>query len=131
MISPFPARTRVVLTMQRGESRSSVDGVVRVMHPEIGMGLEFRQSTEQPEQIERFVQAMKVGTAPLEFTVLPEGMDDEDVFGNAVETPALIEDPLLNLFRRSTEFTTETFREELRNQRRAGLHRQSTCSAAG
>jgi hypothetical protein len=101
------------------------------MHPEIGMGLEFRQSTEQPEQIERFVQAMKVGTAPLEFTVLPEGMDDEDVFGNAVETPALIEDPLLNLFRRSTEFTTETFREELRNQRRAGLHRQSTCSAAG
>ncbi len=131
MSSPFPARTRVVLTMQRGESRSSVDGVVRVMHPEIGMGLEFRQSTEQPEQTERFVQAMKAGTGPLEFTVLPEGMDDEDVFGTAVGTPPLIEDPLLNLFRRSTEFTTETFREELRNQRRAGVDRQSTCSAAG
>lgn len=131
MGSPFPARTRVVLTMQRGELRLPVDGVVRVMHPETGMGVEFKQSSdEQRTQTEKFVQAIKAGTAPLEFTALPEGMDDEDESGAAVEAPSLIEDPLLNLFRRSTEFTSETFREELRTQRRAGLASQSTCSVS-
>jgi len=127
MSSPFPARTRVVLTVQTGEIRLSVDGVVRVMHPETGMGAEFTQTTEaQRTQTEKFVQAVKAGTVSSAFTVLPEGMDDEDSPGE--ETPSNIDDPLLNLFRRGAEFTGEAFREELRAQRAASTG-QATAAA--
>ncbi len=128
--APFPARTRVVLTMQRGSVRIPVEGVVRVMHPEVGMGVEFTQNAdEQRAQAGKFVQAMKAGTSSLEFTVLPEGMDDEDVSGATVEPLSQIEDPLLNLFRRSAEFTSESFREELRAQRRARPASRSASAA--
>lgn len=128
--APFPARTRVVLTMQRGSVRIPVEGVVRVMHPEVGMGVEFTQNAdEQRAQAGKFVQAMKSGTSSLEFTVLPEGMDDEDISGATVEPLSQIEDPLLNLFRRSAEFTSESFREELRAQRRARPASQSASAA--
>jgi CheY-like chemotaxis protein len=128
--APFPVRSRVVLTMQTGDVRIPVDGVVRVMHPESGMGVEFIQNTdEQRAQTEKFVQAVKAGTASPAFTVLPEGMDDEDLSGAAVETSPGIEDPLLNLFRRSAEFTSQTFREELLAQRRTGSVSQATSAA--
>ncbi|MGO9125785.1 MAG: PilZ domain-containing protein [Terriglobales bacterium] len=129
--APFPARTRVVLTMRMGEQRFSADGIVRVMHPEAGMGVEFtRHTEEQWAQTGKFVQAMQAGTASPEFTVLPEGMEDEDISGTAEEAPPETDDPLLTLFRRSAEFTSETFREELRTQRRAGSASQA-ASAAG
>jgi hypothetical protein len=94
------------------------------------MGVEFIQNAdEQQAQAGKFIQAMKAGTSLLEFTVLPEGMDDEDLSGAAVEPLAQIEDPLLNLFRRSAELTSESFREELRAQRRARPASQSASSA--
>jgi CheY-like chemotaxis protein len=121
MNAPFPVRTRVVLQGQIGEQRTAVEGVVRVMHPELGMGVEFSQNTdEQQAQTEKFVQAMKSGTCPPECTVLPEGMDDEDLSGAGLEIAAPVEDPLLSLFRRSAELSGEAFCEELRTQRRAG-----------
>jgi CheY-like chemotaxis protein len=130
MNSPFPARTRVLLTMKIGESRFSVDGIVRVMHPEVGMGVEFAQTTdEQRAQTEKFIQAMKAGTGAVEFTVLPEGMEDEDVAIASRETQSGIADPLLNLFRRSAEFNNESFREELRTQRRAGQATMANSAA--
>jgi CheY-like chemotaxis protein len=128
--APFPARTRVVLTMQAGGVRTPVEGVVRVMHPEVGMGVEFSQSgDEQRAQAEKFVQAMKAGKAPLEFTVLPEGMDDEDMPGATAEPLSGIDDPLLSLFRRSAELTIDSFREGLRAQRRAGSAERATSAA--
>jgi len=127
--SPFPARTRVVLTMRIGSNSFSVEGVVRVMHPDVGMGVEFAQSThEQRPQAEEFVRAMKAGKAQREFTVLPEGMDDEEPSA-AVLDPGLVEDPLLNLFRRSTELSCESFREELSTQRRAPSTSQAASAA--
>ena len=124
--APFPARTRVVLTMQAGGVRIAVEGGVRVMHPEAGMGVEFAQDTDQQRaQIKRFLKALKAGATLPEFTVCPEGLDDEEPSAAAVEAASLIEDPLLNLFRRSAEFTGEAFREELRTQRRAGSANQS------
>jgi len=37
----------------------SVEGVVRVMHPEIGMGVEFlRRVAQQREHLEKFIQAL-------------------------------------------------------------------------
>lgn len=129
--APFPTRTRVVLTMQKGSLRIPVDGVVRVMHPEVGMGIEFaKNGDEQRAQAGKFVQATKAGTPFLEFNVAPEGMDDEDVPGEVVEPLSRIEDPLLNLFRRGAEFTGESFREELRAQRRVGQNGQATSAGA-
>jgi CheY-like chemotaxis protein len=126
--APFPARTRVVVTMQKGSFRIPVEGVVRVMHPEIGMGIEFIQlADEHRAQAGKFVQASKAGMSSLEFNVIPEGMDDEDVSA-AVEPLSRIEDPLLNLFRRSAELSNESFREKLRAQRRAG-HGSQAASA--
>jgi CheY-like chemotaxis protein len=128
--APFPARTRLVLTMQKGSVRIPVDGVVRVMHPEVGMGIEFTQNAdEQRAQAGKFVQATKAGTSSLEFSIMPEGMDDEDASAAAVQPPSRLEDPLLNLFRRSAEFTGEAFREELRAQRRAGRTGQAASAA--
>jgi DNA-binding response OmpR family regulator len=131
MSAPFPVRTRVGLTMQTGGVCITIEGTVRVMHPEMGMGVEFMQDTaDQRIQSGRFIQTMKAGTAPPEFTVLPEGMDDEDLSDTAPKPVAISEDPLLNLFRRSAEFTSESFRDELRTQRRSGSSAQAT-SAAG
>lgn len=128
--APFPVRTRMVLAMQAGGLRIPVDGVVCIMHPEVGMGVEFIQHTdEQRAQIGKFVQAMKAGAASSEFTVLPEGMDDEDPATVPPEQPSMTEDPLLHLFRRGAEFSSEAFREELRVQRRTGSPSQ-TASAA-
>jgi ActR/RegA family two-component response regulator len=128
--APFPVRTRMELALKSGALRISAEGIVRVMHPEVGMGIEFTRSTaEQSAQTEKFVVAMKSGMAPLEFTVLPEGLDEEDGSGVATEAPPAIEDPLLNLFHRSAEFTNESFREELRRQRQAGPAGQARAVA--
>ena len=128
--SPFPILTRVVVTMQGGARRFSVDGVVRVMHPEFGMGVEFAQDTqEQLAHTDKFVQAIKAGTALPVFTVLPEGMDEENISAAVAETLSDIEDPLLRLFSRGAEFTTEVFREELLAQRRAGSVSQASSAA--
>ncbi len=130
MSSPFPSRTRIVLAMQTGDLRFAIEGVVRVMHPEIGMGIEFTQSTaEQRALAQKFVEPVKTGTLSPTFTVQPEGMDDEDQTSSA-ESPSSIDDPLLNLFRRSTEFSAEAFREQLVKQRRPASAGQA-ASAAG
>ena len=95
------------------------------------MGIEFAKNVDgQRAQAGKFVQATKAGIPFLEFNVAPEGMDDEDVSAEAVEPPSRIEDPLLNLFRRGAEFTGESFREELRAQRRAGQNGQATSAGA-
>jgi CheY-like chemotaxis protein len=130
MNSPFPARTRVVLASQLGERRNTVEGVVRVMHPEIGMGVEFTQHTdEQRTQTEKFVRAVKEAAGSPAFTVLPEGMDDDEPFVATPEISSGMEDPLLSLFRRNTELSNESFGEELRRQRRGGS--AQSASAAG
>ncbi len=119
MVAPLPTNTRIVLTMRMAKLESRAEGVVRVMHPEIGMGVEFTRTTnQQRKHLEKFIHALKNshGVQP-ELVVEPEGMIDVE--------PALaqqgvlddIEDPLLELFQRSTEFTSESFMSELRKQR--------------
>ena len=117
--SPFPVGTRVILNMRAAKLESRAEGLVRVMHPEIGMGVEFTRTTnQQHEHLERFIHALRhsKGVHP-ELEVEPEGMNDVEPVSS--KPPALdqIEDPLLELFRRNTELTAEAFRTELRKQR--------------
>src|ERR1700758_1330745 len=59
IVSPFPVRTRIVLAMRVAEVELRVEGVVRVMHPEVGMGVEFTQkTTEQRNHVEKFIQTL-------------------------------------------------------------------------
>jgi c-di-GMP-binding flagellar brake protein YcgR len=119
MAAPFPTNTRVILIMRLAKLESRVEGVVRVMHPEIGMGVEFTRTTnQQRKDLEEFIHALKnhKGARP-ELVVEPEGMNDAEPVGLPASTIDDIEDPLLELFQRNTDFSTESFRSELRKQR--------------
>lgn len=121
MTAPFPTNTRILLTMRLAKLESRVEGVVRVMHPEVGMGVEFIRTTDlQREHLEKFIDALKnnKGDQP-ELAVEPEGMNDAEPAGSKPSIFDELEDPLLDLFQKSSEFTVENFRSELRKQRNA------------
>jgi DNA-binding response OmpR family regulator len=119
--SPFPQRTRIVLSMRAGNLELRVEGVVRVMHPELGMGVEFDQTTiEQRNHVEKFIQTlMKAGDLLPDLLVEPEGL--ESSVATTTKSPAQvpeIEDPLLDLFHSKATLSPELFMNELRKQRR-------------
>jgi hypothetical protein len=119
MPSPFPIGTRVVLIMRAAKLENRAEGVVRVMHPEIGMGVEFtRASGEQREHLEKFIHMLRSrrGVQP-ELVVEPEGMSDAEPPRVEPLTLDEIEDPLLDLFRKNPDSSVEGFRSELRRQR--------------
>ncbi|MBZ5722169.1 MAG: PilZ domain-containing protein [Acidobacteriia bacterium] len=117
MTSPFPVKTRVVLSMRVAEAEVQVEGVVRVMHPEVGMGVLFRQkTTQQREQVEKFIQALMSNRGdPPELLVEPEGLDTENVEPRNGDGDA--DDPLVELFHTKADLSTDAFLIELRRQR--------------
>jgi c-di-GMP-binding flagellar brake protein YcgR len=118
--SPFPERTRVVLSMRIQQLQIQAEGVVRVMHPEVGMGVEFTQkTTQQREHVEKFIYTLTTsGGAPPDLLVEPEGFDNGELtaLDRNIDEPY---DPLLDLFRNKAELDTEPFLTELRKQRRS------------
>ena len=119
MPAPFPVRTRVILGMQLAGTRVEASGIVRVMHPEIGMGVEFARATApQSQQAEKFIEAlMGANGLPPELAVEPDGMEEAETPPQSDATPVETSDPLLGLFRRKTELTADGFLSELRKQR--------------
>ena len=102
--------------MRLAKFESRAEGIVRVMHPEIGMGVEFRRTTtEQRKFLEKFMQGLKDNKAlQPELLVEPDGMIDPEPDSE----PRLVnEDPLLELFQRDTDLTAEGFLIELRKHR--------------
>src|SRR4029077_1467557 len=94
--SPFPASSRVTLSMRAHEVEVQVQGIVRVMHPDQGMGVEFTQNTpEHRSTLERFLQVLTEnrGLTP-ELLVQPDGLESE--LPRKTELDPL-EDPLLHL----------------------------------
>ena len=118
--SPFPERTRVVLSMRIQQLQIQAEGVVRVMHPEVGMGVEFTQkTTQQREHVEKFIYTLTTsGGAPPDLLVEPEGFDNGELtaLDRNIDEPY---DPLLDLFRNKAELDSEPFLTELRKQRRS------------
>jgi CheY-like chemotaxis protein len=117
--APFPVQSRVVLSMRVADLSVQVEGVVRVMHPEAGMGVEFTQRTpQQRQQVEKFIEALmhSQGVLP-DLLVEPDGLETES--GNRVAVGEEAEDPLLELFRNRAELPAEAFLGELRKQRRS------------
>ena len=78
--SPFPVSTRVTLSMRAAGVELRSEGVVRVMHPDKGMGVEFTQTTaEHRALLEKFLSqlAENPDTSP-ELMVEPEGLRKRD-----------------------------------------------------
>jgi hypothetical protein len=122
--SPFPVRTRIVLAMKVAEVELRVEGVVRVMHPEVGMGVEFTQkTTEQRNHVEKFIHAlMNAGDSLPELMVEPEGLEGEAASHTnpgSLGMTSEVEDPLLDLFQHKASLPSELFLNELRKQRRS------------
>ena len=116
--SPFPERTRVVLSMRIKQLQVQAEGVVRVMHPEVGMGVEFTQKTTQErEHVETFIHTLTSGGGALpELLVEPEGFESDELATPDIDINEPY-DPLVDLFRNKSELDTELFLAELRKQR--------------
>jgi CheY-like chemotaxis protein len=117
--SPFPVRARIDLSMRVGALEVQASGLVKVMHPDVGMGVIFSQKTpEQHKQVEDFIQALmnSNGVAP-ELFVEPDGLEPAGSNIFATDKGREIDDPLLELFQNKADLPTREFLEELRKQR--------------
>jgi hypothetical protein len=91
------------------------------MHPDVGMGVELTQKTqEQRDHVEKFIHSlMGAENALPELLVEPEGLDGENSAPQAnIRRPGEVEDPLLELFQCKASLPAELFLNELRKQRR-------------
>jgi c-di-GMP-binding flagellar brake protein YcgR len=118
MASPFPVSSRVMLSMRAGGVEVRAQGLVRVMHPDKGMGVEFVQSTpEHRSAVERFLAVLSGNRTLLpELLVEPEGLEIERRATRRAFRET--DDPLLQLFY-GEPLTADAFHEALRKQRAA------------
>ena len=117
--APFPVSTRVTLSMRAAGSELRAGGVVKVMHPEKGMGVEFFQTTsEHREAVEKFLSMLTENRGVLpELLVEPEGLELDPKPAETSTNPSASDDPLLTLFRDQSLLPAESFLDELRKQR--------------
>ena len=90
--SPFPASSRVTLSMRAGGVEVRAQGVVRVMHPDKGMGVEFTQATpEHRAAVGKFLGVLSENRTLLpELLVEPEGLESDPAPPNATPpTPTI------------------------------------------
>ena len=113
--SPFPVSTCVTLSMRAAGVEIRVQGLVRVMHPDKGMGVEFTQATnEDRSAVEKFLGVLHENRVVMpELLVQPEGLESGSIPARSAES---IEDPLLQLFQ-AAPMTAEEFHEALKKQR--------------
>jgi hypothetical protein len=114
--SPFPISTRVTLSMRAANVEVRVQGMVRVMHQDKGMGVEFTQGTQgHRAALEKFLEVLTENRNLLpELLVQPEGLESEPL-ATTLDTSS-VEDPLLQLFY-GERLSPEEFHEALRKQR--------------
>jgi c-di-GMP-binding flagellar brake protein YcgR len=118
--SPFPVSTRVVVSMSAAGLIVKTEGLVRVMHPEQGMGVEFTQGTPQIRaQLEKFLKVLTTNrNVSPELLVEPDGLElDAAQTSKSAEPMLEQEDALLELFRNQSHLSPDLFLAELRKQR--------------
>jgi CheY-like chemotaxis protein len=117
--SPFPESSAVDLCLRTSGLEIHAEGLVRIMHPGHGMGIEFPARTEeQRKSVGEFIEFLtsQPGTTPqLETSPrsLVANVIDLNQNGNAPEA----EDPLLELLRTGNSLDEEAFLAELHRQR--------------
>ena len=118
-MSPFPHGTRVVLSTKTADLALRAGGVVRITHPEFGMGVEFMQSTsQQHDQVRQLIETLRVnGEKSPELLVEPEGLETVSPDEASAGAPIKTEDALLDLFRQKSQIPLDVFLEQMREQR--------------
>ncbi|MGH9529455.1 MAG: PilZ domain-containing protein [Terriglobales bacterium] len=115
--SPFPERSVVELCLSTNEMEVSAEGTVQVMHPEVGMGIEFAsRTTSQREEVQSLLNLLTScpGTVP-KLRIAPRALSMPDKFRN--EGSSAFDDPLLDLLRSNESLSQEQFLRELQQQR--------------
>jgi DNA-binding response OmpR family regulator len=118
--SPFPQSSAVDLCLRAAGMEIHTDGLVRVMHPGHGMGIEFPARTEeQRKSVGEFIEFLtgQPGATP-QLETSPRSLVANTVDLNQTgraETDA--EDPLLELLRTGDSLDEEAFLAELHRQR--------------
>jgi CheY-like chemotaxis protein len=122
--SPFPEQAMVDLCLRTEEFAVHTEGMVRVMHPGYGMGVEFPSRTEeQRAQVGNLISVLRgCAESKLELDISPRALTaDLSQFERAPETANdsadELEDPLLELLRHGRELEADDFLAELRRQR--------------
>jgi DNA-binding response OmpR family regulator len=119
--SPFPEHALVDLCLRTEEMAVHTEGMVRVMHPSHGMGVEFPSRTpEQRAQVGNLISLLRgCPDSTPELSVSPRALTaDLSQFEHAPEPgEEPLEDPLLELLRRASGLQQDDFLAELRRQR--------------
>ncbi len=124
--SPFPERALIDLCLKTDELAVHTEGMVRVTHPDHGMGVEFPSRTpEQRAQVGNLISLLRsCPESMLEMTVSPRALPaDLNQFESVPEASNQppeheeLQDPLLELLRQANAMQQDDFLEELRRQR--------------
>jgi hypothetical protein len=123
--SPFTADTPVLLSVRAADGETLLDGVVRVSHPEIGMGVEFTRSAGQDQRprVEELIRRLASSRdVPKIFVGRKEDRKGSASGGQSTGVSAgdssdEAPDPLLELVRSGPSLTVEQFLSDLRAQR--------------
>jgi len=118
--SPFPQSSAVDLCLKAAGLEIHTEGLVRVMHPAHGMGIEFPARTEeQRKSVGDFIEFLtsQPGTTP-QLEISPRSLvaSTEELTVQS-EAAAELDDPLLELLRSGGTRDEAEFLEELRRQR--------------
>ena len=118
-VSPFPPGTRVILSIKTTALELRAGGVVRVAHPEFGMGVEFIQATSrQHDQVHRLIETLRAtGEKSPELLVEPDGLEASSPAESSTDSSIRTEDALLDLFRHKSQIPVDAFLEQMREQR--------------
>jgi len=125
---PFPAETPVLLSVRTAETECLLEGIVRVSHPQTGMGVEFTGTPreEQRARVEDLIGRLKSNRDVPKIFV---GRKEEKKQTRATDPqPAVnpasaatesdeLSDPLLQLIREGPSLTADQFLNDLRAQR--------------
>jgi len=118
--SPFPQSSAVDLCLRAAGMEIHTDGLVRVMHPGHGMGIEFPARTEeQRKSVGEFIEFLtgQPGATP-QLETSPRSLVADAVDLNQTGSAATdADDPLLELLRSGNALDEEAFLAELHRQR--------------
>jgi CheY-like chemotaxis protein len=118
--SPFPQSSAVDLCLRAAGMEIHTDGLVRVMHPGHGMGIEFPVRTEeQRKSVGEFIEFLtgQPGATP-QLETSPRSLVANAVDLNQTASAATdVDDPLLELLRTGNALDEEAFLAELHRQR--------------
>jgi hypothetical protein len=117
--SPYPEHSLVQLSLKVGGTEVNAEGTVQVMHPGIGMGIEFasRTAAQRGEvQVLLTLLTSRPGILP-ELEITPRALNADERYRNEPSTDDKLDDPLLHLLRNHESLNQEEFLQELRQQR--------------